>query len=83
MYVKITLDIMGSMNGNTMYYSDDCLDDLNGKSDKRPRTVLSSSQRRVLKAAFDHDPKPSKKVIFFYLGAEKHAGDGLLQFIIN
>lgn len=54
-------------SGATMssYWSDDCIDDdmnSSNKNEKRPRTVLSSSQRRVLKTAFDLDPKPSKKV---------------------
>lgn len=50
--------------GGLSYWGDDAFDDitsLNGKSDKRPRTVLSASQRRTLKKAFDLDPKPSKK----------------------
>lgn len=55
-----------SMTGGGMScWSDDCLDDdlhSNNKNEKRPRTVLSSGQRRVLKTAFDLDPKPSKKV---------------------
>lgn len=54
------------MTGSSVaYWSDDCLDEYlqgNGKTDKRPRTVLSSGQFGVLKTAFDNDPRPSKKV---------------------
>lgn len=53
------------MGGNMSYLSDDYPDgDLHGNSklDKRSRTVLSSTQRMVLMAAFNRDPKPSIKV---------------------
>ncbi|KAF6033464.1 hypothetical protein EB796_008227 [Bugula neritina] len=50
-----------AMNSSTMYWSDEGFEDGGAKSDKRPRTVLTSNQRKRLKAAFDVDPKPSKK----------------------
>lgn len=61
-------DFLPYMSEPMSYWSDDASEDIISvsncvKGDKRPRTVLSASQRRVLKRAFDLDPKPSKKVI--------------------
>ena len=64
-YIDHHLDMLTSGATMSSYWSDDCVDDdmnSSNKNEKRPRTVLSSSQRRVLKTAFDLDPKPSKKV---------------------
>lgn len=37
-----------------------------GKHPKRPRTILTTSQRRKFKSAFEMNPKPCRKVRFIY-----------------
>lgn len=38
-----------------------------GKHPKRPRTILTTSQRRKFKSAFEMNPKPCRKVGYFVL----------------
>ena len=40
---------------------DECESD-GGKHPKRPRTILTTSQRRKFKSAFELNPKPCRKV---------------------
>ncbi len=36
------------------------------KGPKRPRTILTTSQRRKFKASFEINPKPCRKVSHYY-----------------
>ena len=36
-----------------------------GKGPKRPRTILTTSQRKKFKSSFEVNPKPCRKVSFF------------------
>ncbi|XP_025112897.1 LIM/homeobox protein LMX-1.2-like [Pomacea canaliculata] len=43
-------------------YEEDCGDAGSSKGPKRPRTILTTSQRRKFKASFEVNPKPCRKV---------------------
>jgi hypothetical protein len=56
------------MSKNISYYTADDLIDENSRprdgrrGPKRPRTILTSTQRRQFKASFEISPKPCRKV---------------------
>ncbi|KAK7094955.1 hypothetical protein V1264_006426 [Littorina saxatilis] len=49
-------------DGSDLGYDDDCGDAGSSKGPKRPRTILTTSQRRKFKASFEVNPKPCRKV---------------------
>ena len=51
-----------SGDGSDLGYDDDCGDAGSSKGPKRPRTILTTSQRRKFKASFEVNPKPCRKV---------------------
>ncbi|KAK7478488.1 hypothetical protein BaRGS_00030247 [Batillaria attramentaria] len=49
-------------DGSDLGYDEDCGDAGSSKGPKRPRTILTTSQRRKFKASFEVNPKPCRKV---------------------
>lgn len=60
MYI-INLSSMAGVSGDGGDSYDEAESD-GGKGPKRPRTILTTSQRRKFKASFEINPKPCRKV---------------------